>query len=81
MLDAVPLLRAVNLHKTYRKDAEISERKAKIQKAAEVTHRQIAVIDQKLGALQEMKQHLEAKQGQYHGWLTHLDEQAATQPS
>ena len=66
---------------TQRRDAEISERKAKIQKAVEVTHRQIAVIDQKLGALQEMKQHLDAKQDQYQGWLTHLDEQAAMQPS
>jgi DNA-binding transcriptional MerR regulator len=71
----------LQIRQTYRRDAEISDRKAKIQKAVEVTQRQIAVIDQKLGALQEMKHHLEAKQDQYHGWLSHLDEQAATQPS
>jgi DNA-binding transcriptional MerR regulator len=61
----------------YRVDAEVSERKAKIAKAMEVTERQVAVIDQKLAALQDMKSHLEQKLGQYHGWLDQLDEKAA----
>jgi DNA-binding transcriptional MerR regulator len=60
---------------TYRKDAEISERRGKLRKAKEVTLGQVAVIDQKLGALQDMKAHLEEKLNQYDAWLTHLDEQ------
>ncbi|MBI5285464.1 MAG: MerR family transcriptional regulator [Chloroflexi bacterium] len=66
----------------YRRDAEISERKAKLAKAIEVTERQVALIGQKLEALQEMKAHLDQKLGQYHGWIEQLDEQAvaATKP-
>jgi DNA-binding transcriptional MerR regulator len=59
----------------YRRDAEISERRAKIGKALEVTEGQIAIIGQKLGALQELKDHLEGKLAQYRVWLDHLDEQ------
>jgi DNA-binding transcriptional MerR regulator len=62
----------------YRRDADISERKAKLGRAIEVTERQVAVIDQKLAALQEMKAHLEQKLGQYRGWVAQLDEQGAT---
>ena len=64
---------------TYRRDAEISERRAKIGKAKEVTTGQVAVIDQKLAALHDMKSHLEEKLTQYDGWLQHLDEQAVVQ--
>jgi DNA-binding transcriptional MerR regulator len=64
---------------TYRKDAEISERRGKLRKAKEVTVGQVAVIDQKLAALQEMKQHLEEKLSQYDTWLQHLEEQARAQ--
>jgi DNA-binding transcriptional MerR regulator len=60
---------------TYRRDAEISERRGKLGKAKEVTERQVAVIDQKLGALHEMKTHLEEKLAQYDTWILHLDEQ------
>ena len=67
------------LKATYRRDAEISERRGKIRKAKEVTLGQFAVIDQKLAALQEMKAHLEEKLTQYDTWLTHLDEQARAQ--
>ncbi len=61
----------------YRRDAEISERREKLAKAIEVTERQVAVIDQKLTALQDMKTHLEQKLAQYHGWIDQLDEKAA----
>lgn len=61
---------------TYRRDAEVSERRAKIRKARDVTTGQVAVIDQKLAALQDMKAHLEEKLAQYDGWLRHLDERA-----
>lgn len=59
----------------YRRDAEISERRAKLRRAMEVTEGQVAIIGQKLGALQDMKDHLEQKLAQYRGWLEHLDEQ------
>ncbi len=61
---------------TYRKDAEVSERRGKLLKAKEVTLGQVAVIDQKLAALQDMKTHLEQKLDQYDGWLRNLEEQA-----
>lgn len=61
----------------YRQDADVSERKAKLGRAIEVTERQVAVIDQKLTALEEMKAHLEQKLAQYRGWIAQLDEQAA----
>jgi len=64
---------------TYRRDAEISERRSKLNKAREVTRGQVAVIDQKLLALQDMKAHLDEKLTQYETWLEHLDEQARTQ--
>ena len=64
---------------TYRKDAEISERRAKIVRAKEVTVGQVTVIDQKLAALHDMKSNLEAKLAQYDTWLQHLEEQARAQ--
>lgn len=63
----------------YRKDAEISERRAKLMRAVEVTRRQAAVIDQKLAALQEMKAQLEQKLAKYTGWISQLDEKAAAE--
>lgn len=64
---------------TYRKDAEISERRDKLRKAKEVTVGQVAVIDQKLAALHDMKARLEEKLDQYDTWLQHLEEQARAQ--
>jgi DNA-binding transcriptional MerR regulator len=64
---------------TYRRDAQVSERRGKLSKAKEVTVGQIAVIDQKLAALEEMKAHLQEKLAQYDGWLHTLDEQGAKQ--
>lgn len=65
---------------TYRRDAEVSERRAKLEKAKEVTQRQVAVIDQKLAAMADMKAHLEQKLAQYDSWLANLDQQAAPRP-
>lgn len=65
------------LRAEYRKDAEISERRAKITRAIEVTERQVAVIEQKLSSLQEMKASLEQKLLTYRGWVAQLDEKAA----
>ncbi len=61
----------------YRKDAEISERRAKLQRAIEVTERQVAVVDQKVGSLEEMKADLERKLATLRGWVAQLDEKAA----
>ncbi|MBF6601194.1 MAG: MerR family transcriptional regulator [Dehalococcoidia bacterium] len=65
------------LRAEYRKDAEISERRAKIMRAIEVTERQVAVIEQKLSSLQEMKAGLDQKLLTYRGWVAQLDEKAA----
>ncbi|MBI2724401.1 MAG: MerR family transcriptional regulator [Chloroflexi bacterium] len=62
----------------YRRDADVSDRKAKLSRAIEVTERQVAVIDQKLAALEEMKAHLAQKLQQYQGWVENLEEQAAS---
>ncbi len=67
----------MQLHAEYRKDAEISERRAKIAKAIEVTERQVAVVDQKLASLGDMKASLEQKLSTYRGWVAQLDEKAA----
>ncbi len=65
----------MQIRATYRKDAAVSERRAKLLKAKEVTQGQVAVIKQKLTALQEMQGHLEEKLAQYEGWIEHLAEQ------
>ncbi|HXK33475.1 MAG TPA: MerR family transcriptional regulator [Dehalococcoidia bacterium] len=61
---------------SYRKGAEISERRAKLLKAKEMTLKQIAVIDQKLAAMHEMKAELARKIDQYDAWLQNLEEQS-----
>lgn len=68
----------LQLRAEYRQDAEISERREKLARAVEVTERQVAVVEQKLAALNEMKAHLEEKLGRYRGWLEHVEEQAQT---
>lgn len=65
----------MQIRATYRKDAAVSERRAKLLKAKEVTQGQVAVIKQKLAALQEMQGHLEEKLAQYEGWIENLAEQ------
>jgi len=71
----------MQLRATYRREAEVSERRAKLQKAVEVTERQVAVIDQKLAALQDMKTHLQQKLDQYNAWLEQLEDKAAARSS
>jgi DNA-binding transcriptional MerR regulator len=64
------------LRASYRRDAALAERRAKIEKAIEVTQHQIDVIDHKLGAMSDMKARLEEKAAQYRGWLAQLEETA-----
>ena len=70
----------MQIRATYRKDAAVPERRAKLLKAKEVTEGQVAVIRQKLSALQDMKGHLEEKLAQYESWLENLAEQERAQP-
>lgn len=67
------------LHATYRRDAGISERRGKINKAIELTQRQAGIIEQKRTALQDMRDQLEQKLALYRGWLAKLDEQEKAQ--
>jgi DNA-binding transcriptional MerR regulator len=71
----------MQLRATYRKDAAVSERRAKLLKAKEVTERQVAVIKQKLDALQDMRGHLEEKLVLYQGWIDSLAEQEPARPA
>lgn len=66
----------LQLRQEYRHDADIADRKAKIEKAIEVTERQVAVIRQKMDALAEMRHHLEERLAKYRGWLAQLEAQA-----
>lgn len=66
---------------SYRKDAEISERRAKLLKAKEMTLKQVGVIDQKLAAMHDMKSDLVKKIDSYDTWLQNLEEQARTAQS
>ncbi|HWQ28875.1 MAG TPA: MerR family transcriptional regulator [Dehalococcoidia bacterium] len=66
----------LQLRQEYRHDADIADRKAKIEKAIEVTERQVAVIRQKMDALADMRNHLEERLAKYRGWLAQLEEQA-----
>ncbi len=63
----------------YRRDADLSERKAKLSKAIAVTERQVAIIDHKLAALREMKSDLEQKITTVQGWLLTLEERSAVE--
>lgn len=69
----------MQIRASYRKDAAISERRAKLLRAKEVTAGQMAVIEQKLAALQEMKANLAEKLGHYDSWLESLAEQERAQ--
>ena len=69
----------MQIRANYRKDAAISERRAQLLRARSVTEGQVAVIKQKLEALQDMKGHLEEKLGHYANWLDSLDEQERAQ--
>ncbi len=66
----------MQLRAEYRPEAAISEKKAQVLRAIEVTERQHAVIRQKVTALTEMQSKLEERLATYQGWLRQLDEEA-----
>jgi len=61
----------------YNPEAEVSEKKRQIQKAIEVTERQLELIGQKATAIADMQAKLEERLGKFKGWIRDLDEQAA----
>ncbi|MHB8577045.1 MAG: helix-turn-helix domain-containing protein [Dehalococcoidia bacterium] len=57
----------------YRRDAEVAERREKLQRALAVTEQQYALIRQKVEQLLVLQQEYEGKVAKYHGWLAQLD--------
>ncbi|MGB2695903.1 MAG: MerR family transcriptional regulator [Dehalococcoidia bacterium] len=66
----------MQLRAEYRPEAAISEKKAQVLRAIELTERQHALIRQKVAALTDMQSKLEERLETYNGWLRQLDEEA-----
>ena len=64
----------MQLRAEYRPDAALSQKKAQVLRAIDVTERQYAVIRQKVDALAEMQSKLEERLATYRGWLDQIDE-------
>jgi len=60
----------------YNPEAEVSEKKRQIQKAIEVTERQLELIGQKATAIADMQAKLEERLSKFKGWIRDLDAQA-----
>ncbi len=67
----------LQLRQEYCRDADVADRRAKIEKAIEVTERQVTVIRQKMDALAELRGHLEDRLEKYRSWVAQLEEQAS----
>ncbi len=65
----------MQLRAQYRPEAALSQKKAQVLRAIEVTERQYDLIRQKVGALTEMESKLEERLATYRGWLDQLEEQ------
>ena len=65
----------MQLRAEYRPEAALSEKKAQLEKAIEVTQRQYDLIRQKTDALNEMRSHLEERLSTFAGWMKTLEEQ------
>jgi DNA-binding transcriptional MerR regulator len=65
----------MQLRAQYRPEAALSQKKAQVLRAIEVTERQYDLIRQKVGALTEMQSKLEERLATYRGWLDQLEEQ------
>jgi len=70
----------MELKAEYRPDADLSEKKALLERALEVTERQYAVIRQKVQALAEMQAHLEERLAKYRSWQEEIVRQLAEDP-
>ena len=64
----------LQLRAEYRPDAALSQKRAQLLKAIEVTERQHELISQKLAALAEMQAKLDERLTTFSDWLKHLDD-------
>ncbi|MGB6896722.1 MAG: MerR family transcriptional regulator, partial [Dehalococcoidia bacterium] len=69
----------MQLRAKYRPEAALTEKKAQVERAIEVTERQQALLCQKVDALLEMKSHLEERLATYHGWLQQIEQDLKTE--
>jgi DNA-binding transcriptional MerR regulator len=63
----------MQLRAAYRPEAALSQTRAQLLRAIEVTERQRNLIRQKVGALTEMQAKLEERLATFHGWLHQMD--------
>ena len=64
----------MQLRAKYRPEAALTEKRAQVERAIEVTERQQALLCQKVDALLEMKSHLEERLATYRGWLQQIEQ-------
>jgi DNA-binding transcriptional MerR regulator len=69
----------MQLRAEYRPEAALSQKRAQLLKAIEVTQRQHDLIRQKVEALAEMRAHLEERLQTFHGWMQHIEEELRTE--
>ena len=68
----------LQLRAEYRPDAALSQKRAQLVKAIDVTERQYALIGQKVAALTEMQAKLEERLAKFRDWMKQLDERVET---
>ena len=67
----------MQLRAEYRPEAAVSEKRAQLLKAIEVTEHQHDLVQQKVAGLSEMKSKLEDRLAMFRGWMDRLDEALA----
>jgi len=75
MVDAEEI--KLQLRAEYRPESAISQKKAQLIRAIEVTEKQYNLIRQKVEDMAEMQSKLEERLETFRGWMEHLDKQAA----
>lgn len=68
----------MQLRAEYRKDADAEEKRRQIQRAKEVTEKQLSLVRRKMEQLAELQRSLEEKIATYDGWLGELDRYIAS---
>jgi MerR family transcriptional regulator, repressor of the yfmOP operon len=64
----------------YSRDADTEQKRRQVLALIDVAEKQHTIIRQKVEQLQQMRDEFETRLTTYRGWLTHLDEQLASQP-
>src|SRR3990172_1428516 len=77
MVEAEEVL--MQLRTQYRPEAAVSQKKAQLLRAIEVTEHQYGLIRQKVNALTEMQSKMEERLATYRGWLDQLEETLRTE--